>query len=236
MSIEASPEEYQTAEKALMRLVVPSFQPNRTFRVSSSAFLGLSSGQKAIDAWELTAKEFASEEDFREAAAAPFFWSSELFMDPVSRPEQVVKTAAIRLEGVLGHLGDKVHQRQACEAFERFFGGMTLAFNDHLETGESGIDSFLQSENAMRAARFPNYPPLFDNTVEAQADLERAKNQGIWTVVDQWETITLSASSDPQVALAKAWSIAPELAPFRRLQTLESGLPAPKPRVPGIRF
>lgn len=236
MTITATLADFKKAERALVRLAVPEFSAEKTFRVYSSAFLGLENGQAAIEAWDLTEDDFLSPEDFEAAKASPIIWGTELFIDP-RRSDHSFKTVASTLEGVLGHLGeDRETQKQACQAFERFFSTTTLALNDYLETGDSTMTAFLETEEWLRQKRFPHYPPLFNDTAEQQADLAEAQKHGIWTVVDQGETITLSAASTPLEALAKAWPIIPELAPLRRLLALEETLPAPRKCSPGSRF
>lgn len=237
MPITATLDEYKHAEQALLRLALPEFSNHRTFRVSNSAFMDGVSGADAIWLWELKESDFPSPEDFIAAKEAPVVWLTELFIDPSNDSDKVFKTAASTLSGVLGHVGeDPQVQTIACQAFERFFGTLTLAFNDHLECGHETLQGFLESENQIRKERFPHYPPLFNDTPQQQADLAECSKNGIWTVIDQCETITLAAASTPLEALAQAWAIAPELEPLRRLQALEETLPAPHKGRLGPRF
>jgi hypothetical protein len=236
MTTNATLAEFQNAEQALVRLVLPHFSAEKTFRLSSSAYLGLGNGQAAIEAWGLTVDDFPSPDDFEAAKASPIIWCSDLLMRP-RETDDAMKMAASTLAGILGHLGDNGEiQQQACQAFEQFFSTTTLALNDYLNTGDSSMQEALETEEWLRQKRFPHYPPLFNDTAEEQADWAEAQKHGIWTVVDQGETMTLAAASTPQKALAKAWKIVPELAPMRRLQALDDALPAPRKGPPGSRF
>lgn len=236
MTTDATFAAYQEAERALLRLAVPALAPTCTFKLSSSSFLGFGDGSDAIDAWDLTVDDFTTAEDFEKAQGSPVIWLSQIWVDPFNT-DTVLQKAASTLASLLGHQGeDRLVQGQACEAFERFFPGMTLALNDYLECGHGAIAEFLYSENAVRSQTHPHYPPLFDSSPEQQADLARAADTGLWTVIDQEASTTLSASSSLSQALARAWAIAPHLEPMRRMRALSEQLPAPSKTQTGPRF
>lgn len=232
---------FEAAGHALPLLALPPLQRGDVFHFYSSDFLCLPSTSSAIEAWELTAADFLSEEDYQRARQSRRFWVYE--HQPADRVGQddVQKHCATSLQDLLGAFGDDPEaQRAAIAAFEEFLSTHTLAFNDYREDvveEADEMDNHLSDQMALRLAKqFVPETPLFDATPGEQADLAQARKTGLWSVLDQIETMTVSTSSTSGQALAKAWAITPCLDAYRRMMELEHALPAPTRRSQGPRF
>lgn len=232
---------FEAAGHALPLLALPPLQRGDVFHLYSSDFLCLPSTSSAIEAWELTAAHFLSEEDYRLARQSRRFWVYE--HQPADRVGQdnSQKHCATSLHGLLGAFGEQPEtQRAAIAAFEEFLPTHTLAFNDYREDvveEADEMDNYLSDQMALRLAKqFVPEIPLFDDTPSDQADLAQAKQTGLWSVLDQVETMTVSTSSTLGQALAKVWATTPCLDAYRRMMELDHALPAPTRRSPGARF